>query len=298
MANDYVCPEQGAKFALMFIPSEAVYYSLITDPGGYELLNRYAFRGVQVVSPLLLAHKIEILKLSICAVRLNERAEEVQAALHALGRRFGSLRKAWKLCSSHLRHLDEAMAKLDSDFGKVYLEFRRISKETALDGEGPSGTESPLPKRGGKAPVESPAAAPPTLHEPRPPEPAPPGARSTETEEAADPEPATASIETEGAADPAPAPDSAEKSPPRPTDQLEWIESATYDAKYKNATAVIIYEQHKFRVLKGSTAIGDLDPSLELEDHPSKMLLDQLVNSGKLLKRSDGLYEFSADVEQ
>ena len=50
IANDYVCPEKGsADFAFAYIPSEGVYWFLVTE--GFELLREYAKNGVQVVSP-------------------------------------------------------------------------------------------------------------------------------------------------------------------------------------------------------------------------------------------------------
>ena len=83
VADDYVQPERGtATFALVYIPSEAVYYALATE--GYELLRRFTSRGVQVVSPLLLSHKIEILKMGVRAARLNENAQQATKH-HSLG---------------------------------------------------------------------------------------------------------------------------------------------------------------------------------------------------------------------
>lgn len=136
VAIDYVCPEKGtANFALVFIPSEAVYYALITSADGYDLLNEYAHRGVQVVSPLLLSHKIEILKTGIRAVRLNECAEEVLRSLQTLATRFSSLKKLWKHFSRHLRLLEKTAVKLDGEYSKVAREFHRIAADTAIDEE-------------------------------------------------------------------------------------------------------------------------------------------------------------------
>ena len=61
IASDYVCPEKGsADFAFAFIPSEGVYWFLINE--SFELLREYTKNGVQVVSPLTLSHKVELIK--------------------------------------------------------------------------------------------------------------------------------------------------------------------------------------------------------------------------------------------
>ncbi len=60
IARDYVCPQNGsAEFAFAYIPSESVYYFLVTE--AYDVLREYTKRGVQVVSPLTLSHKIELI---------------------------------------------------------------------------------------------------------------------------------------------------------------------------------------------------------------------------------------------
>ncbi|MBM3190222.1 MAG: DNA recombination protein RmuC, partial [Chloroflexi bacterium] len=61
IARDYVQPDKGsAAFAFAYIPSEAVYYYLVNQ--AYELLREYTRQGVQVVSPLTLGHKLELIK--------------------------------------------------------------------------------------------------------------------------------------------------------------------------------------------------------------------------------------------
>lgn len=81
IAEDYVCPEAGsAEFAFAYIPSEAVYYSSANEE--FEMLRDYAKRGVQVVSPLTLSHKIELIKAGVHAKKLSEDAENVKKELY------------------------------------------------------------------------------------------------------------------------------------------------------------------------------------------------------------------------
>jgi len=129
VAEDYVRPDCGTSaFAMVFIPSEAVYYVLATQ--GYELLRKHVALGVQVVSPLLLGHKLELLKLGIRALRLNENAQEVLNALQKLGRRFQGVEQAWRVFyGTHLRNLELKANEIDEAYKRLDNEFQRIATD-------------------------------------------------------------------------------------------------------------------------------------------------------------------------
>ncbi len=60
--RDYICPEKGSlDFAFAFIPSESVYWFLVNE--AFDMLNGFIREGVHVVSPLTLAHKLELIKM-------------------------------------------------------------------------------------------------------------------------------------------------------------------------------------------------------------------------------------------
>ena len=131
---DYVRPEDGTtEFAFAFIPSESVYYYLVREE--YDLLREYASAGVQLVSPLTLGHKLELLKAGVHARRLSARAEEVQDELHRLGRRFDVFEDDW---STFMRHVTNAKNKADdadARLADLRAEFDRIDGLSPDEGE-------------------------------------------------------------------------------------------------------------------------------------------------------------------
>lgn len=130
VAEDYVQPERGtATFALVYIPSEAVYYALATE--GYELLRQYTSQGVQVVSPLLLSHKIELLKMGVRAVRLNESAQQVLAMLQGLASRFKGVEDTWSVFCTHMRNLQGRADELENAYKRVRREFDKIADDNS-----------------------------------------------------------------------------------------------------------------------------------------------------------------------
>ena len=128
IAEDYVCPEKGsAEFAFAYIPSEAVYYFLVNEE--FEMLRDYTKRGVQVVSPLTLSHKIELIKAGVHAKKLSEEAESVRNDLNVISQRFSEIDELWRVFyNTHLRNAGERAEELDIAYKKLREEFDRISK--------------------------------------------------------------------------------------------------------------------------------------------------------------------------
>lgn len=128
IASDYVCPEKGsAEFAFAFIPSESVYYFLVTE--FYDTLREYTAKGVQAVSPLTLAHRIELIKAGVHARRLSEQAESIRNNIARLSRRFGEINKNWQVFyETHLRNAAKKAEELDSAYKRLREEFDRISQ--------------------------------------------------------------------------------------------------------------------------------------------------------------------------
>ena len=128
IAADYICPDKGsAEFAFAYIPSESVYYFLLTE--AYELLLHYGRAGVQVVSPLTLSAKIELLRAGIQAKKLSEKAEEVKNDLIVISRRFAEIDDKWRVFfGTHLQNATLQAEELDKSYKKLRDEFDRISK--------------------------------------------------------------------------------------------------------------------------------------------------------------------------
>ena len=128
IAADYICPDKGsAEFAFAYIPSESVYYFLLTE--AYELLLHYGRAGVQVVSPLTLSAKIELIRAGIQAKKLSEKAEEVKNDLIVISRRFAEIDDKWRVFfGTHLKNATLQAEELDKSYKKLRDEFDRISK--------------------------------------------------------------------------------------------------------------------------------------------------------------------------
>lgn len=131
--EDYVRPEAGTTdFAFAFIPSERVYYHLVTEE--YDLLREYAGEGVQVVSPLTLTQKLDLVQAGVHAKRLSEQAEQVQDQLRRLGRRFDAFEDDWDTFMTHVGNAKNKADDADAALDRLREEFDRIE---GLSGDEP-----------------------------------------------------------------------------------------------------------------------------------------------------------------
>lgn len=125
IAEDYITPNDGTvDFAFAYIPSESVYYFMITE--SYDLLRDFARKGVQVVSPLTLAHKVAIIRAGIHAKRLSEQAEYVHQEIIRLKQAFEEYDKKWK---TYMGHFTNAYKQIEGDLDKTYTRLRKAFEQ-------------------------------------------------------------------------------------------------------------------------------------------------------------------------
>lgn len=132
IASDYVRPEEGTtQFAFAFIPSESIYYYLVTEE--HELLHEYTKKGVQVVSPLTLGHKLELIKAGVHAEKLSEQAEEIKTHLNDLRGDFENLEDSWGTLQEHIRNAKNKADEVDREYERLSTKFDRIDNLSSME---------------------------------------------------------------------------------------------------------------------------------------------------------------------
>lgn len=129
VAQDYVRPDEGtAPFAFAYIPAEGVYWFLTTE--ALELLREFTKRGVQVVSPLTMSHKIELIKAGVFEQKLAEEAKQIRKELMQIGRRFDLLDEEWRIFrQTHLDKLTKKADVIDNAYQQLRDEFEKIANK-------------------------------------------------------------------------------------------------------------------------------------------------------------------------
>jgi DNA recombination protein RmuC len=128
--SKYIKPsEKTTEFALMFIPSESIYYDLLVNRiGSIQVSSRdlieYAFREkrVVIVSPTTFFAYLQSILQGLNALKIQETAKEIQKFVERLGR--------------HLKNYDDYIEKVGinltttvNSYNKANKEFAKINKD-------------------------------------------------------------------------------------------------------------------------------------------------------------------------
>lgn len=121
--SKYIKPEEGTmEFALMFIPSEAIYYDLLINQVGAVKVNtrdliEYAFKEkrVVIVSPTSFLAYLQTILQGLRAMQIEESAKEIRKRVEDLGK--------------HLASYEEFMQKIGKNLGATVGAFNSASKE-------------------------------------------------------------------------------------------------------------------------------------------------------------------------
>ena len=126
IAEDYVQGKDSPGFALAFIPSEAVYYFLVTK--GHGLAMRFSQQGVYPVSPLTLGMTARTIAAGHRADELSRNAERVKEQLEELAGKFNEVDNSWKTLNQHIRNTGNKAEEVDSGYRRIRESFDRIGK--------------------------------------------------------------------------------------------------------------------------------------------------------------------------
>jgi DNA recombination protein RmuC len=102
ISTKYIRPDEGTyDFALMYLPSEAIYYELACGKTG-QLLAYAHERGVVPVSPNTFVAYLQMIVLGLKGMQIEQHAHEVMAYCAQLQKDFGRFRDDFDLIGKHL----------------------------------------------------------------------------------------------------------------------------------------------------------------------------------------------------
>lgn len=126
VAEKYILQNEGTlDVALMFVPSEGVYYELLmtSDAKLGRLDDHCRGKGILPVSPNTLHAYLSAILMGLKGMQVEENAKHLQAGLAGLQSQIDSFSKVYETLGGHLRHAqqcyDEADRKLDRTRGNL-----------------------------------------------------------------------------------------------------------------------------------------------------------------------------------
>lgn len=143
----YIRPEENTMdFAFMFIPSEGIYYDLLTNQvggenppaGGENLIQRAAGKyKVIIVSPTSFLAYLQTVMQGLKALQIEQKAADIQKRVGELGKHLGAYEE-------YYRKLGVSLGTTVSHFNAGYKELGKIDKDVYRIAESKIGVEPEL----------------------------------------------------------------------------------------------------------------------------------------------------------
>jgi DNA recombination protein RmuC len=130
ISKKYILPEEGTMdFALMYVPSEAVYYEVVNES---ELMEMAQKSRVYPVSPTTLYAHLQTILLSFEGQRLNKEARRVFVMLRAVQKDYEKVDDNLSTLQRHLNNAYNMMSNVLTSF--THLGQKIVSTQTLEEG--------------------------------------------------------------------------------------------------------------------------------------------------------------------
>jgi len=137
IAEKYILPEEHTlDYALMFVPSEGVYYELLlTEDTKYGLLDEYCrSKRVFPVSPNTFYACLSAIAVSLQGQKIEENARHLLANLAGLKKQMESFGEVYEKLGTHLRHAQQSYEDADSRLSRARNSVEQMSQGALPEG--------------------------------------------------------------------------------------------------------------------------------------------------------------------
>jgi DNA recombination protein RmuC len=133
IAGKYVRPAEGTfDFALMYLPSEAIYYELVCGKTGG--LYAYALgKRVFPVSPSTFHAYLAIIVLGLRGLQIERHAQDVMAYCAQLAKDFGRFRQDFDVVGKHIGNAASKYTEADRRLERLETRLEQATEATELD---------------------------------------------------------------------------------------------------------------------------------------------------------------------
>jgi DNA recombination protein RmuC len=146
IARKYILPGEGTlDIALMFVPSEGIYYELLRsqDNRGVPLDESCRARGIVPVSPSTLFSHLKIIFLGLRGMQIEENAHRILSSLTGLKKQIDNFGEVYEKLGTHLRNAQMSYSDADRRLERARNSLDELAQGTPAEKAlGVSSTES------------------------------------------------------------------------------------------------------------------------------------------------------------
>lgn len=125
IANKYILPEQGTvNFAIMYVPSEAVYYEIIRD--ATDVSTSASDNKILLVSPNGFYYFLKVILTGMQGKRIEEQAHIMLATMQAIVNDASKFGDTLGVLNTHMSNARGALDRVNNDYGKLSGKIEQI----------------------------------------------------------------------------------------------------------------------------------------------------------------------------
>ena len=136
VANKYIVPDEGTlEIALMFVPSESVYYELLmTEDSKGAALDAYCRdKNVIVVSPNTLYAHLQVILMGLRGMQIEENAKRLHANLAGLEKQLSTFGEVFEKLGTHLKNAQQSYGDADKRLERAQNTLGQMLEGAATD---------------------------------------------------------------------------------------------------------------------------------------------------------------------
>lgn len=125
IAKKYILPEEGTvNFALMYIPSEAIYYEIIRDDD--ELMPYAQVNKILLVSPNSFYYFLKVLLIGMQGKKIEEQAKAILTSLQGIQKDSDKFARELEVLTTHLTNAKAALDRVSNQYQQLDTKIDQI----------------------------------------------------------------------------------------------------------------------------------------------------------------------------
>ncbi len=129
IAKKYIVPDEGTlDFALMFVPSENVYYELLAtqDNKGEQLDSYCRGKNIIAVSPNTLYAHLCVIHMGLRGMQIEENAKRISSGLSGIQKNMATFTDVFEKLGTHLKNAQQSYGEADKRLEKTQSTLERL----------------------------------------------------------------------------------------------------------------------------------------------------------------------------